>query len=81
MTVKEIYRQYLQQLRQIYHANEAAVITDWVFESVADLTRSYVIKNPVQPIKQETIAQLNLCLASLLRHLPVQYVLNEAWFY
>ena len=81
MTVKEIYRQYLQQLRQIYNANEAAVITDWVFESVAGLPRSYVIKNPVQPIKQETIAQLNLCLASLLRHTPVQYVLNQAWFY
>ena len=32
MTNKEIYRDYLQQLQQLYSSNEAAVITDWVFE-------------------------------------------------
>lgn len=81
MTAKEIYRQYLQQLQQIYNANEAAVITDWVFESVGGLQRFDIIKNPDQPIKRKISTQLNLSLASLLQHKPVQYVLNEAWFY
>ncbi len=81
MISREIYRQYLQQLQQIYSAGEAAVITDWVFESVADLHRADIIKNPEHTIIAEKASQLNDCLTALLQHQPVQYVLGEAWFY
>ena len=81
MTNREIYRDYLLQLQQIYSAGEVAVITDWVFESVAGLQRADIIKNPGHTITTEKATQLNDCLAALLRHQPVQYVLGEAWFY
>ncbi len=81
MTNKETYRGYLQQLQKIYSANEATVITDWVFESVAGLHRSDIIKNPGQPIIPEASILLKDCLGALLQHKPVQYVLGEAWFY
>ena len=81
MTNKEIYRDYLQQLQLLYSSNEAAVITDWVFEKVAGLQRADIIKNPGQNILPEEAGLLNKYLTALLQHKPVQYVLGEAWFY
>lgn len=81
MTNKEIYRSYLQQLQQLYSPNEAATISDWVFEKVAGLQRGDIIKNPAGLINFDISGQLDDCLASLLHHKPVQYVLEEAWFY
>ena len=81
MTNKEIYRDYLQRLQQIYSTNEAAVITDWVFEKMAGLQRADIIKNPGQTIDPATSIHLNDSLEALLQHKPVQYVLGEAWFY
>ena len=31
MTNKQIYRQFLHQLEQIYNSLEAMTITDWIF--------------------------------------------------
>ncbi len=81
MKNREIYRHYLQQLQKIYSANEAAVITDWVFERVAGLQRGDIIRSPDQTVVPEKLNQLNDCLTSLLEHKPVQHVLGEAWFY
>lgn len=80
MTARELYQQYLKQLQKIYSAGEAATITGWVFESKAGLLRSDVIKNPKQVLVPSIAAQLQICLAGLMQHQPVQYVLNEAWF-
>lgn len=81
MTNREIYRHYLQQLGMIYNSSEAAVITDWVFEKMAGLKRADIIINPDKTTLPELITKLDNCLAELLQHKPVQYVLNEAWFY
>ena len=81
MTIKEQYRFFLQQLQIIYNLNEATVITDWVFESLAAITRFDVIKNPDQYLSAVNSEQLNNALTALLLHKPVQYVLSEAWFY
>ena len=81
MTMKEIYRDYLVQLQPIYSENEAMVITDWVFEKIAGVHRSELIKNPQQTLSSEINVQLDSCLADLLLHKPVQYIVGEAWFY
>lgn len=81
MTNKEIYRSYLQQLQHLYSSNEAATITDWVFQKIAGLQRADIIKNPADRINPEVSKQLDDCLFALLQHKPVQYVLGEAWFY
>lgn len=81
MTIKEIYRGYLEKLQLIYSKNEAAVITDWVFESIAGLQRADIIKNPGQIVVPSGLMQLDNCIEALLQHKPVQYVLGEAWFY
>ena len=81
MTNKQIYRQFLHQLEQIYNSLEAMTITDWIFETVAGVKRSDLIKNPDQVVENKIILQLNSCLTELMQHKPIQYVLGEAWFF
>lgn len=81
MTIKEQYRFFLQQLQTIYNLNEATVMTDWVFESLAGIERFDVIKNPDLSLPTAKEDALKNALTALLQHKPVQYVLGEAWFY
>ena len=81
MTNRETYREYLQKLQTIYTLNEAGIITDWIFETLANLNRGDILKNPLQIISDEIAHKLNRCLIELLQHKPVQYVIGEAWFF
>lgn len=81
MMIKEHYRNFLLQLQKIYDPGEAASITDWVFEKIAAVNRSGIIKNPDLQLSDSSIKQLNDALADLKDQKPVQYVLGEAWFY
>jgi release factor glutamine methyltransferase len=81
VTIKEIYTSYLQQLKQIYTASEASIITDRVFVATAGIGRGDLIKNPSLLPAENIVQKLKLQLQELLKHKPVQYVLGEAWFY
>lgn len=81
MTIHFFYKDFHQQLQNIYSTNEAAIITDWVFEAVASVKRFDILTTPNQQLNTALIKQLNTCLQQLLQHKPVQYVLGEAWFY
>lgn len=80
MTIEEAYNNFTQQLKSISEVREANNIADWVFES-AGLKRLDRITNKLNQINESTHKQLNEKLRQLLQHKPVQYVLNEAWFY
>jgi len=80
MRAQLLYRQMLQDLQQIYNANEAAVITDWVMEKTASIAKADFIKNPELEIPAAIETDLGKALEELLQHKPVQYVLGEAWF-
>ena len=81
MTINNFYRQYLQQLQNIYSLQEAAIITNWVFENKASIKRSEIITSPEKIIDEKIMKVLNEALQQLLEHRPVQYVLGETWFY
>lgn len=81
MFIKDEYRHFLVQLQKVYALNESTVITDWVFEKLASLKRSDILKNPENKMKLASAALLKDALQQLLQHKPVQYVLQEAWFY
>ena len=81
MGIKELYRNYLLQLQQIYALSEATVITDRTFESLANIKRSDLIKDPTKQLNNKNIKQLSDAFSQLLQHKPIQYVLGEAWFY
>ncbi len=81
MNLKNAYQQFLKQLTSIYDEGEAAVITEWVFESIAGAKRPNIIGGTSAELSSETGSKLDKALSELLQHRPVQYILGEVWFY
>ena len=80
MTMQEATYFLLKKLRSIYPEEEAGQITDWVMESLtgSKKTERMLYKNSAITSDEET--ELQQLTERLMRHEPVQYVLNEAWF-
>ena len=81
MTTKDAHDDFLNKLSKVYEKREAVNITDWVLENVTGLKRLERIINKNVVLDDDKILQLEEYLKELLTHRPVQYVLNEAWFY
>ena len=81
MTVNELYRYFLGELEEIYDQHEASNICSMLFENVADITRSVLIKEPDRVLDEKISLKLQNCLPQLKDHKPIQYVIGEAWFY
>ena len=81
MTTQEATYFTLKKLRSIYPEGEASQITDWLMEKItgSGKVERMVYKNAVITEKEEF--QLQQFLERILQHEPVQYVLNESWFY
>jgi len=81
MTLQEAGFYLLNQLRNVYEAGEASAITDRVMESLtgSDKTERMLYKN--NPISPEEETLLYSYTTKLLAHEPLQYVLQEAWFF
>jgi len=81
MTTQEATYFILDKLRTIYPESEASQITDWVMEHLtgSKKTERMLYKNSPITSAEETL--LKQYSERLLQHEPVQYVLNEAWFY
>lgn len=81
MSSKELYRNFLVELQSVYDLNEATVITDWVFENIANIKKADLIKNPLQKIPPPVLKKLAAKQEELLQHKPVQYVMGNTTFY
>ncbi|MEP6628247.1 MAG: peptide chain release factor N(5)-glutamine methyltransferase [Ginsengibacter sp.] len=80
MTTAQAYIDFKNQLESIYEDREADNIADWVFENITGLKKWERRNNSLQ-LSEIHQHQLDQSLEELLQHKPVQYVLNEAWFY
>lgn len=81
MTTASIYNDFKNQLKSIYDDREAENITDWVFENITGLKRWERSGNPNEELKETDSEKFKKYLEELLKHKPIQYILNEAWFY
>jgi release factor glutamine methyltransferase len=81
MNSKELYRSFLVRLQSVYELSEATVITDWVFENIANIKKTDLIKNPLQQVPAPVIKKILEKQEQLLLHQPVQYVLGQTTFY
>ncbi len=81
MTIHEAQQRLVFQLYEIYDNREAANIADLVMEHVTGWNKIDRILNKKVPLVQNKIELLEKYTTELLAHKPVQYVLNEAWFY
>lgn len=81
MTVEKEYKALLDPLKNIYEEREALNIADWVFEKITGINRLQRTTAKLTLMDNSTSRHLDAALLRLLHHEPVQYVLNEAWFY
>jgi len=81
MTINTLYRSFLKNLETIYSPNEAANITKMIFESMVNISRVDMIKHPDALLNEESRSKLETCLALLMNHTPVQYVIGNTWFH
>jgi release factor glutamine methyltransferase len=81
MTIKEKYNHYIASLKTIYSDGEAIAITNIIFEHFVKLNKSDLLLRGNETLSVEILSSLNIALAKLLLHEPVQYITSEAWFY
>ena len=85
MTTLQVYNDFQKTLKSIYSHSEAANITDWVFEHVTGKKkferRAVGQGSDLEELSSNQLILLKKYLEKLGKHMPVQYVLNEAWFY
>ncbi len=81
MTLNELYRSFLNELQKIYSSNEASNITSMIFDSIAGISKSELIKHPEKKLPHDIELKINDSLSQLMMHKPVQYIIGEAWFY
>ena len=80
MTVSKAFADFKTRLESIYDSRESENICDWIFENVTGLKKWERRYNEMD-LNEIQALELNKYLEELLHHKPVQYVLNEAWFY
>jgi release factor glutamine methyltransferase len=81
MTIKEKYKHYSALLKTIYNDGEAIAIANIIFEHFVKMNKSDLLLRGKETLSNEELSSLNIALAKLLTHEPVQYITNEAWFY
>lgn len=81
MTIEQAYFQFIEKLKTIYKDREAENISDWVFENETGSKKWERRENKNIQLKENVEKKIENDLQQLLIHKPVQYVLNEAWFY
>ncbi len=80
MTTEQLYTHFLKELTCIYEEREALNITDWVFENMTHF-KKWERRGSLYKLSNAQLSKLKQYLDELLAYKPVQYVLNEAWFY
>jgi release factor glutamine methyltransferase len=81
MTISRLFMDFKNQLSAIYEPGEAAAITDLVIGHFTGLTRSERIRTPEWLVPEATYLTTEVAMNQLLQYRPIQYVLQEAWFY
>ncbi|MES1220903.1 MAG: peptide chain release factor N(5)-glutamine methyltransferase [Bacteroidota bacterium] len=81
MNIGEATNELFESLKSIYTESEASQITDLVIEHITGLTKSERIQHKQSELNNIQDSTFKIQLKELLNHKPVQYVLQEAWFY
>src|SRR6185503_2334002 len=80
MTIQEATYFLLNKLRAIYSESEASQVTDWVMENLTGSKKAERMIYKNSAITQKEESHLKQYTDRLMKHEPVQYILNEAWF-
>lgn len=81
MTIQEAYKTLLFQLYEIYDNRESANITNLVIEHVTGLSKIDRIVNKDFHLSAIQQTNLEIITQKLLNFIPVQYAVQQCWFY
>ena len=81
MTIHESIDRLAKQLERIYDPGEAVSIATWVIEYVTGFDKSLIAQSNSILISSNHEEKIHAITSRLLNNEPVQYVLEEAWFY
>ncbi len=79
MNLKELFRNYFNDLKNEYGVNESNSILDLLFEDLG-YPKEYRLLNPETELNKKQLEKLEKFKNELLEHKPVQYILGYAWF-
>lgn len=80
MNSAEAYHLFLKDLYAVYDKREAQQIANIVFEKITGHTATVRILHKTDKFSTEQKQALDKIKADLLSHIPLQYILSEAWF-
>jgi release factor glutamine methyltransferase len=72
---------YHSELRGVYDENEIDALLGMAMEHFLGYSPAQVITRSGNNINQSVLVKLYDCCKDLKKHLPIQYILNVAWFY
>ncbi len=81
MTWKELYGHFVKELQGIYLVGEAEAIIKILFCWAGSEDYSMVVQKNAREVEDDIIILLQGALIRLLRHMPIQYITGESWFY
>ena len=81
MTIKENQQKYITNLQKIYNNGEAIAITNIALENILKIAKQNIIADSNELVENEKEIKLNSTLQRLMQHEPIQYVVENSWFY
>lgn len=81
MTAQELQKKIRTALLSFLPEPEVGSTEIWLLESIAGLSRLELITNPAIDWSEAREARLSAVLRRLAQQEPLQYILEEAWFY
>ena len=81
MTVQEARKDLIVSIQKIYAESEAANIADLLIENISGLSKTDIILKKDFLFSENQVIQFKNAELRLLNNEPIQYIINEAWFY
>ncbi len=81
MNIQEADKYIVTETGGIYEKEEAKNISNWIMQRITGHDKTDLLLNRQGSLTTEQETQLDYYLTRLKNHEPVQYILNEAWFF
>ncbi len=79
--VKHIVELYFSELNALYPKGEIEALVNTAFEHYLGFNRNEILSRAEENVNQSDLLKLYTCCEELKTGKPLQYILNEAWFY
>lgn len=79
--LKDVLKFFHSELKDVYDTSEVEAMINLAVHSVLGFSKTDVILKAEENLNQSDLLKLYDCAKDLKKHIPLQYILKEAWFY